>query len=719
MTENGIFITDFDVELELEIFSILSQSKTRKVGVFHSPASRNPKTISEDIDALGIAFSGAFRENVVEQGRKMQYLLHTNNDILLIYFDRDLATYVAPSKDKVANDKASVDNDLFSITCKAKGEIQGQVREAVDTRCTTDGEEVSDSDALRNKAIRINTTEYVYFDIGQNAYLLPVGNYELIARMKAEQADTAKMEVKNTNDIDQWIVSYDSSATKILCLKEFDSKLYAGADDGKIYVSEDGNNFALIYDTGQAEVHCFEEYGNCLYAGTGNSGKIYKFDAAAWVEEYDTGETDVFTLKSFSGDLYAGTGANGILFSLNFGLWVNICSTETSIFCLEVYNNKFYGGTGANGKIYEFLPSYTPPASYPTGLTHDGTVIWSCDGITDKIYKHNADLTVNTEYAAPGTYPTGLAYDGTVIWSCDSNTDKIYKHNADLTVNTEYAAPSTYPNGLTYDGTVIWSCDRTTNKIYKHNADLTVNTEYAAPGTNPSGLTHDGSVTWSCDLNTNKIYKHNVDMTVNTEYDSFGSQPSGLAHDGTDIWSCDHGIDKIYKRGSVISHDATDTNIYALKIFDSNLYAGGDEGKIYKYNGTAWSTDYTSGEADILSLYEHNSKLYAGSGNLGKLFVLNGSWALSKDTDETAIYAGVSFDNKHFIGTGNLGKIYLYRDGILATAQKTLTTAYALYKLAFTISDYDLGDTIRFQVTQDGSTAAWTNIDFICFAAKE
>ena len=235
----------------------------------------------------------------------------------------------------------------------------------------------------------------------------------------------------------------------------------------------------------------------------------------------------------------------------------------------------------------------------------------------------------------------------------------------------------------------------------------------------PFGLTYDGTVIWSCDPTTDKIYKHNADLTVNTEYASLGLNPSALAYDGTTIWSCDSMADKIYEHSSDVSYDAADINIYALKTFGSNLYAGGDAGNVYKYTGAAWSTDYASGEADILSLYDHNSKLYAGSGNNGKLFVLNGSWALSKDTDETAIYAGVSFDNKHFIGTGNLGKIYLYRDGILATAQKTLTTTYALYKLAFSISDYDLGDTIRFQVTQDGSTAAWTNIDFICFAAKE
>ena len=113
-----------------------------------------------------------------------------------------------------------------------------------------------------------------------------------------------------------------------------------------------------------------------------------------------------------------------------------------------------------------------------------------------------------TTYDAPGTFPHGLAWDGSNIWSCDVTTDKIYKHNSDLTVNTTYDAPGTFPSGLTWDGSNIWSCDEDTDKIYMHNSDLTVNTTYDAPGTFPSGLTWDGSNIWSCDYNADKIYIH-------------------------------------------------------------------------------------------------------------------------------------------------------------------------------------------------------------------
>ena len=295
--------------------------------------------------------------------------------------------------------------------------------------------------------------------------------------------------------------------------------------------------------------------------------------------------------------------------------------------------------------------------------------------------------------------------------------------DATLSINTTYNSPSGGPSGLTWDGANIWSCDWWADKIYKHNMDatLSINTTYNSPKGLPSGLTWDGANIWSCDHTEGKIYKHSSNMNVIASY-SLPLQYSGirgLTWDGTVIWSNNTVHDKIYKHKSEWNqvYDAIDTNIYALKSVSGNLYAGGDAGNVYK-KGTPWTNEYATGEAQIRSLFDFG-KLYAGTGNLGKLFVQDsiGSWSLAKDLTDTHIYAGETFLNQYFIGTGAGGNIYRYLNGILANEQKTLSTAYKLYKLPFSIMSLDSGDTIRFKVTKDGSVAAWVNIDFLCFVA--
>ena len=730
-----MFISDFDEELLFNLIKENPRSRTRTIRNYYTPQSDYPSTIKEEIGTKELSFSGFFDYSFVEskhiRERKLDYFLSSNNKLLLISIPRDYATLFNLKNIGDMDDASFRDIDTFSMDGSAENQPLGQIRLAVDSRCTTDGTKKGDNAAMQNRAVRLDSlNEYILFNLMQGNLKLPVGNYEFLIRAKAEQADTVKMEVLNLDDTDEWTSIYTPGAVNILYLKVFKEKLYAGTSDGKIYVSENGIDFSLTFDTGQTEVHCFEEHEDCLYAGTGNNGYIYKYDEAIWSFEYDTGETDVFCFKEFYSGLYAGTGANGKVFRLKSGSWAEYVDlAETSVFALETYSNNLYAGTGANGKIerlifgclIDILTIYGAPSLNPSGLVWDGANIWSCDGAANKIYKHNADMTVNTEYVGLGDEVHGLAYDGANIWSCgrESGIGKIWKHNADMTENTEYNSPGSTPRGLTYDGANIWSCDGAANKIYKHNADMTVNTTYDSPENYPSGLTWDGTYIWSCDNISNKIYKHNADMTIDFSYYSANLYFSGLTWDGNHIWSCNSYLDKIYKHkiiGTV--YDSTDTNIYALKSFESILYAGGDSGNIYKTSdGDSWSTDYATGEAEIRGLFKLGGLLYAGTGNNGKLYVLNGTWAESHDLDDASIYMGVTFLGQHFIGTGADGNIYIYRNGILVGEQKTLTTIYALYKLPFSITNLDEDDTIRFKVTKDGSVAAWVNTDFLCFVA--
>ena len=728
-----MFLSDFDEELLFNLIKENPRSRTRTIRNYYTPQSDYPSTIKEEIGTKELAFSGFFDYSLVEEKhireRKLDYFLSSNNKLLLINIPRDYATLFNLKNIGDVDDASFRDIDTFYMDGSAINQPLGQIRLAIDARCSTTGAKEGDSGAIQNRAVQLDTlNEYVYFNLAQSKLKLPVGNYEFIMRAKAEQADTAKMEVLNLNDTDEWANIYSPGAVKILCLKVFKEKLYAGTSDGKVYVSENGTDFSLAFDTGQTEVHCFEEYEDCLYAGTGNNGYIYKYDEAAWTFDEDTSETDVLSLKASNNHLYAGTGSNGKIFILIGGDWsAHSDLSESSIFCFENHATAFFAGTGANGKIFkndlEVDVEYpAPPGGSTSGLTWDGANIWSCDLIAEKIYKHNADMTIAATYTT-NVRPTGLAWDGANIWSCNWVLDEIYKHNMDatLSINTTYDSHSIGPTGLAWDGANIWSCNWNTKKIYKHNMDatLSINTTYDSPSAGPTGLAWDGANIWSCDHVNGRIYKHRSNMNVIASYSLQSFSIHGLTWDGAVIWSGNKTLDKIYKHKSEWNqvYDAIDTNIHALKSFSGNLYAGGDAGNVYK-KGTPWTTEYATGEAQIRSLFDFG-ELYAGTGNLGKLFVQDsiGSWSLAKDLTDICVYAGETFLNQYFVGTGASGNIYKYLNGILASEQKTLSTAYKLYRLPFSTTSLDSGDTIRFNVTKDGSVAAWVNVDFLCFVA--
>lgn len=738
-----MFLSDFDEELLFNLIKENPRSRTRTIRNYYTPQSDYPSTIKEEIGTKELSFSGFFDYSLVEskhiRERKLDYFLSSNNKLLLINIPRDYATLFNLKNISDVDDASFRDIDTFSMDGSAENKLLGQIRLAVDSRCTTDGTKKGDNAAMQNRAVRLDSlNEYILFNLTQGNLKLPVGNYEFIVRAKAEQADTVNMEVLNLDDTDEWSNVYSAGAVKILCLKVFKEKLYAGTSDGKIYESENSTDFSLAFDTGQTEVHCFEEYGDCLYAGTGNNGYIYKYDEAAWTLDKDTGETDVFCFKEFYGGLYTGTGANGKLFRLK-GTWEEYMDlAEASIFSLGSRYNNLYAGTGTNGRILRLLlnfgssdaiaATYDAPDAQISGLAWDGSRIWSCDWSTDKIYKHNATNpnNIDAEYAYLGGIPYGLTWDGSNLWSCDISTDpgKIYKHNMDATLSiaATYNAPSNSPSGLTWDGATIWSCDYLTNKIYKHNMDVTLSVAatYDAPDI-IKGLAWDGEHIWCCDDAQKRICKHNKDITIDFSYPVEPTLLGGLTWDGGHIWLGGVSTNEIYKYRKIgIIHDAVDTNIYTLKSHSSALYAAGDTGNIYKASDTwqeSWSTDYATGEAEVRSLFELAGKLYAGTGTNGKLFTLNGTWALSKDLEDVGIYAGTTCKNRNFIGTGDNGNIYLFRNGILAGEQKTLSTKYKLYRLPFSITSLDSDDTIQFKVTKDGSVAAWVNVDFLCFVA--
>ncbi|MFV9677647.1 MAG: hypothetical protein ACNYVW_08360, partial [Methanosarcinales archaeon] len=162
-------------------------------------------------------------------------------------------------------------------------------------------------------------------ELDQTAHGLPLGTYEFIMRARgAAHSDTLTMAVTNEDITEDWEEVHDSSgASAFLCMKKHLGKLYAGGDNGIIYVSEDGTTWSTEYDAVQSEIHCLEVHESQLYAGTGNNGKIFKRGSnGVWAEAYDlpNSETDVYALHSAFGYLYAG-GNSSFIYRKASGSW--------------------------------------------------------------------------------------------------------------------------------------------------------------------------------------------------------------------------------------------------------------------------------------------------------------------------------------------------------------------------------------------------------------
>ena len=233
MTEYSLLLEDIsgNVQFPMDVFSEVAQPKLREVTVYHSSDSYNPKTLEEEIDAVRFSFRGLLQTDIVERERKLHYLLKTDNDIILVYFDRDIATYVSMSRGVPQNDPAGTNFDIFSIECTAKGAVLGQVRAAVDSRCTTGGATVTDTDAMRDEAIRLDSSLTV-------------------AKWQANAATGTATNPQNIND-NSLMTHTEFDAVNEYCQIEFDRLFYVNKYrySGALIHHEDGTYKLQYFDS--------------------------------------------------------------------------------------------------------------------------------------------------------------------------------------------------------------------------------------------------------------------------------------------------------------------------------------------------------------------------------------------------------------------------------------------------------------------------------------
>ena len=187
-------LTDIAENIEAAIpnYSNVARPKTRKVSTFHSFDSFYPKTISEEIEAITISFRGFLEKDLLEQEQKLYYLLQSVNDILWVFFDRDIATYVAISSVSPVEATGVPQVDNYTLGMIARGKSLGQVRTATDIRCMYDSEEVADDNGFQGKVIELVNTEDIFFNgVYQSAFSLPLGDYQMFMRAKCHNSSVS------------------------------------------------------------------------------------------------------------------------------------------------------------------------------------------------------------------------------------------------------------------------------------------------------------------------------------------------------------------------------------------------------------------------------------------------------------------------------------------------------------------------------------------------
>jgi len=294
-----------------------------------------------------------------------------------------------------------------------------------------------------------------------------------------------------------WALSYDSPAGQILCQAEYLGKLYAGGDNGNIYVF-DGTTWALSYDSASHSINALYVWNGKLYAGGGNSYEIagvlsfiYVFDSTTWEVAfasdpgggyapkclalcalgdtlyagfkggsfYSPGAFEILkttngttwtisqgwvfnwthALTVFNGNLYSAGETHGIWkLTIATGAWSQVDTTEIFWYALYVWNNKIYAG-GGNGKILVSSNGSTWTEAVDLGA-----------GNIRAFYEYNAKLLA--------------AYDDKIYETVDGTTWTLFYDSVEAAIYSLilfgtglYAGTGSAGKILVYN-TIAWSC---------------------------------------------------------------------------------------------------------------------------------------------------------------------------------------------------------------------------------------------------------------------
>ena len=194
-------------------------------------------------------------------------------------------------------------------------------------------------------------------------------------------------------------VLFNSNASFINCIINFNDTIYAGSDMGYVYRSaNNGDSWqALTVPYNYHSVLTLSEISNELYAGL-KSGGIYKLSpgSSSWTKVTTSGTLAYLSVLSIAynnGTIVAGTKNNGIYISNDMGSnWTQVNSgiaDTASVYTLHQQNGIIYAGTGDegllkstdNGSNWEPINGTTNLAVYCFAANQNFYFIGTSDGI--------------------------------------------------------------------------------------------------------------------------------------------------------------------------------------------------------------------------------------------------------------------------------------------------------------------------------------------------
>lgn len=166
----------------------------------------------------------------------------------------------------------------------------------------------------------------------------------------------------------EWNNVENLDADQIFCMETHMGKIYVGTGDtGKIFVSSDGDNYAVLTQLSDPYVYSLMSGSDGrLYIGTGTSGKLYVYDGTNVTLLFDFNETAIYDMVEFSGFVYIATGEKGRIYRYNMANGATEIAFDDSdgkILSLGVgtdYNSNsdtVYAGTNPNGKVLRLVAS--------------------------------------------------------------------------------------------------------------------------------------------------------------------------------------------------------------------------------------------------------------------------------------------------------------------------------------------------------------------------
>jgi len=153
------------------------------------------------------------------------------------------------------------------------------------------------------------------------------------------------------------------------------------------------------------------------------------------------------------------------------------------------------------------ISSFAGPGSADalTGLTYDGTYLWSCS--PPSIYKLSlpGGGIVSTIASPSPSASEGLVWISGHLWNCSSSNDAVYELDPATGSVISYFVPSGADGtlGLTYDGTYMWASFIGSMLIYRLIPGDPVPVQFfLAPSESPQDMAWDGQYLWLAEYET-------------------------------------------------------------------------------------------------------------------------------------------------------------------------------------------------------------------------